>query len=75
MKNIGIYVWPCRLVMQLPHSFMRFVSLCSRHAPRVSRDSSVSIVTIIGHDDRGIAVWFVASQKKKTFPVQSTYPS
>jgi len=56
MKNIGIYVWPCMLVMQLPHSLLRFVSLYSRHAPRVSRDSSVSIVSIIGHDERGIAV-------------------
>jgi len=27
MKNIGICVWPCMLAMQLPHSFMRFVSL------------------------------------------------
>ena len=53
MKNIGICVWPCMLVMQVPRSFMRFVLLYSRRAPRVSRDSSVSIAAIIGHDDEG----------------------
>jgi hypothetical protein len=68
MKSIGICVWPCILVMQLPHSFMRFVSLYLLHVPRVSRGSSVSIVTIIRHDDRVIAVWFVANQKKTYNP-------
>lgn len=44
MKNIGICVCPCMLVMQLPHSFMRFVSYCSRQTRTVNRDSSVGIV-------------------------------